>query len=329
MANILVIDDDDNVLMFMKHSFEPLHRIHAYSNWSSAMAKASEGNIDLALVDYQLKGFQGNDIVRFLINLKLPRVYLFSASDPTELERIAKNCGAHGIVKKRLLLAPLSRKISELLGKNFRASLKSESGSFHRIVQPKSVAGHDQGRKREYRSAFRSTASSTNLKELVQSTRDLEREAFLERYQHFVLLQLNEYERVEANSTQITNPGHEKMDSVRLDPKKSAVYFIRGRLGTPSSQICTVGRSEDSDIVIPQELVSKYHAIIRQSPDGLTIEDSRSRNGTFLNATQLKRHTEVKLTRGSIVGFSKSLQFKLLSPQDLFVRVRMYRRVFQ
>lgn len=330
MANILVIDDEDPVLEFMKQSFEPIHTIHAFPNWSSAMAKASDGSIDLALIDYRLRGFQGDDIVRFLINLKLPRVYLFSAGDPVELQAVAKECGAHGVIKKELLYAPLLRQITELLGEKSGNKLKRGSGTHTRVTQRlKKYKLLTPETKEELVSSLREDSQTANIEELVRETRNFKREEFLEKHQHYALLQLNEFERIAEESTHITKTGRDKMGSGRLDPKKSVIFFIRSRGGNPQTRVFTVGRSKDSDIVIRQDLVSKYHAVIRQDAGGLlTIEDSNSRNGTFLDGNQLKPHVDAALERGNIVGFSKVLLFKLLSPEDLFVRIRMYRSVF-
>lgn len=330
MANILVIDDEDHVLTFMKQSFEPIHTIYAFPNWSTAMAKASDGSIDLALIDYRLRGFQGDDIVRFLINLKLPRVYLFSSGAASEIRGVAKKCGAHGVVKKELLFAPLSRQITEILGEKSSNPLKRDSGTHTRETQRlQRVKLLTPESKKEYVSSLRNDEQTANIEELVRSTREMRREEFVEKHKHYALLQLNEFERLVEENAHITKTGDGKMGSGRLDPKRSVIFFLKSRSGNPQTRVFTVGRSKDSDIVIRQDLVSKYHAVIRYDSGGdLSIEDSNSRNGTFLDGVQLSPRTESPLERGNIVGFSKVLLFKILSPQDLFVRIRMYRSVF-
>lgn len=331
MANILVIDDEVTVLDFMKQSFEPAHTVHAFSNWSSAMAKASEGTVDLALIDFNLRGFQGDDIVRFLVNLKVPKIYLFSAADPSELREVAKESGAHGVIRKELLYAPLARQINEILGGKPQAPLKRGSGTHTRVTQRlKRVKLLTPESKKEIVTSLREDKQTANIEELVNSTRDMSREQFLQAHTSYALLQLNEFERFAEESNHITKTGDGKMGSGRLDPKKSVIFFVRSRGMSAQAKVFTVGRAKDSDICIRQDLVSKYHAMIRQDAQGkLSIEDSNSRNGTFVDGIQLKARVETSIERGQMIGFSKVLLFKLLSPQDLFVRIRMYRSVFQ
>lgn len=45
----------------------------------------------------------------------------------------------------------------------------------------------------------------------------------------------------------------------------------------------SVGRNEGNDVVLPDASVSRFHAFLRELPDGtLVVQDVRSANGTFL-----------------------------------------------
>lgn len=60
----------------------------------------------------------------------------------------------------------------------------------------------------------------------------------------------------------------------------------------PLEQAATVlGRAPDLDIVLPGEGVSRVHAEIRQTSQGLVITDLDSRNGTFVNNQRLTQPT--------------------------------------
>src|SRR5688572_15790886 len=52
----------------------------------------------------------------------------------------------------------------------------------------------------------------------------------------------------------------------------------------------TLGRSEFSDIVVPDEGVSGRHCVIRKEGAAFVIEDAGSRNGTFVNAKAIRHH---------------------------------------
>jgi type II secretory pathway predicted ATPase ExeA len=63
-----------------------------------------------------------------------------------------------------------------------------------------------------------------------------------------------------------------------------------------------VGRSEDSELCLKSEFVSRHHALIICSDDGLYIEDLNSFNGTLVNSDKISRR---KLEVGDTVMIGK------------------------
>ena len=63
-----------------------------------------------------------------------------------------------------------------------------------------------------------------------------------------------------------------------------------------------IGRSEDSELCLKSEFVSRHHALIICSEDGLYIEDLNSFNGTLVNSDKISR---CKLQVGDIVMIGK------------------------
>jgi hypothetical protein len=51
----------------------------------------------------------------------------------------------------------------------------------------------------------------------------------------------------------------------------------------------TVGRGPENNLVIPEPSVSRHHAYIRNTPEGLSIVDNKSRNGIFVNEEKVVR----------------------------------------
>ena len=49
----------------------------------------------------------------------------------------------------------------------------------------------------------------------------------------------------------------------------------------------TLGRHPECTIVVDAGAVSRYHAKVTRKPDGFVVEDSGSRNGTYLNGQLL------------------------------------------
>ena len=50
----------------------------------------------------------------------------------------------------------------------------------------------------------------------------------------------------------------------------------------------TIGRQADCDISVPSEEISRRHAQVRPTPDGLLVEDLGSANGTFINGKRVQ-----------------------------------------
>jgi pSer/pThr/pTyr-binding forkhead associated (FHA) protein len=52
----------------------------------------------------------------------------------------------------------------------------------------------------------------------------------------------------------------------------------------------TIGRHEDSDIILAGPTVSARHATVRREAIGVVLEDEGSLNGTFVNGTLIQQH---------------------------------------
>ncbi|MFM1726216.1 ATP-binding cassette domain-containing protein [Rhodococcus sp. PAM 2766] len=60
----------------------------------------------------------------------------------------------------------------------------------------------------------------------------------------------------------------------------------------------TIGRAPDNDIVVPDVLASRRHAIVHHTPSGLELDDLGSVNGTFVGGARVSR---ARLTDGDVV----------------------------
>jgi len=52
-----------------------------------------------------------------------------------------------------------------------------------------------------------------------------------------------------------------------------------------------IGRDVDCELVLKQDLVSRHHARLSQTEDGLVVEDLRSMNGVFVNERRIREPT--------------------------------------
>jgi hypothetical protein len=66
-----------------------------------------------------------------------------------------------------------------------------------------------------------------------------------------------------------------------------------------STEAVTVGRSQDCDVVVGEETVSRFHAELRHGDgDEWTVRDLDSTNGTWLNGSRVR---EARVSRGDVL----------------------------
>lgn len=79
---------------------------------------------------------------------------------------------------------------------------------------------------------------------------------------------------------------------------------FNGRRFTVPEKGVSFGREVDNDMILDDEKISRRHAIIRPVGDALTIEDLKSRNGTFVNNQKVTKRT---LIEGDRIALGASL----------------------
>ena len=86
----------------------------------------------------------------------------------------------------------------------------------------------------------------------------------------------------------------------KLNFKIEEAYALDGNI--------TVGRSDSNNIFIRDSFVSSIHARFFSKDDGYFLEDLKSKNGTFLNARQLKPGEVTSLRDGDKIRIG-SIEF--------------------
>lgn len=74
-----------------------------------------------------------------------------------------------------------------------------------------------------------------------------------------------------------------------FDPREDFLVFeVRQRPVQPyRDDLIRLGRNPGSDIVIPDASISAVHALFQEGPDGYTILDNDSMNGTYVNMKEV------------------------------------------
>lgn len=99
-------------------------------------------------------------------------------------------------------------------------------------------------------------------------------------------------------------------------------YVLRGVAGRvfgrnlPLSGTVTVGRAPECSLALDETGLSRMHARLLPTDDGVYVEDLGSTNGTYING---KRVLSGQAQIGDEIGFD-TLRFRLLSPGQEFVQ---------
>jgi len=72
-------------------------------------------------------------------------------------------------------------------------------------------------------------------------------------------------------------------------------YVLRGVSGAVFSKVfpvtgpVVIGRAPECDIAVPADEISRRHALVKPTPQGLAVEDLGSSNGTFINNKRVQQ----------------------------------------
>lgn len=82
-----------------------------------------------------------------------------------------------------------------------------------------------------------------------------------------------------------------------------AVFPLAKKPGAPFSDMITVGRTANNDVVLNDVTVSRFHAYFKNTDGAWIVCDSGSKNGTSVNGEPLDARKETKLSPGAHVKF--------------------------
>lgn len=105
---------------------------------------------------------------------------------------------------------------------------------------------------------------------------------------------------------------------------KSEVLFVKKTERNPFQNMVTLGRAQNNDVIVPLSTVSKLHAILAHGPDGWTITDQRSTNGTMVDDERLEHPASAPLSDGTVVRFGPDVTAKFFTPPGLFEFLKLY-----
>jgi pSer/pThr/pTyr-binding forkhead associated (FHA) protein len=105
-------------------------------------------------------------------------------------------------------------------------------------------------------------------------------------------------------------------DDVASDMVSRRVYRLARRDGKPGD--VSVGRAGDvADVAIELSSVSKLHASFKRAPEGWTVQDEGSTNGTFVDGDRLATRTPRPVITSSVLRFGPELRLTFLEADAL------------
>ena len=90
-----------------------------------------------------------------------------------------------------------------------------------------------------------------------------------------------------------------------------ALVLPDGREVRLEGDVLTLGRDRTSDIPLADNMVSRRHARLRVSPQGVEVEDLGSTNGTFVNGQRLAPAVARRLQAGDRLGLGTKLVLRV------------------
>ena len=111
-------------------------------------------------------------------------------------------------------------------------------------------------------------------------------------------------------------------DSIALEQQNQTQWFLFGQIDDTQSNRqypllnfpFTIGRREESSLPLPVGCISKDHAVIKETPDGLVLQELGSTHGTFVNGAPVQG--EVAIHENDLIHFA-SIVFRLGSRRQV------------
>jgi pSer/pThr/pTyr-binding forkhead associated (FHA) protein len=91
---------------------------------------------------------------------------------------------------------------------------------------------------------------------------------------------------------------------------------VRGEFATSSGAMFSIGRIDGNDLIMPDYVISKKHAIIEIKRSGYFLKDGGSTNGTTLKGVRLQ-NKPVPLHDRDVISFAR-YEFTFLFPGSLY-----------
>lgn len=117
MNTLLLIDDDADWLFIMRRSLSKMgFHVVTSMNGADLFKKINETHPDAILLDIQMNGISGEDICHDIkTDLTTHDIPLFMFSHNSNIEYVAKRCGADGFIPKSAPMEEVKEKLKPFM----------------------------------------------------------------------------------------------------------------------------------------------------------------------------------------------------------------------
>ncbi len=165
------------------------------------------------------------------------------------------------------------------------------------------------------------------LDRFAEEIKDLSLEDFVRRYDvPFLLIHGHKTAPASLFSTGKVEVVHKK-EADQVKPQsgeaQDMVFPLRKTAGNAFTNMISIGRATNNDIVIQNQYVSKLHGFFRPLPDGsVTVTDSGSKFGTTIDGAPLKPNFALRIESGQTLVFGHSVVSTFFSPKGLYEHIK-------
>lgn len=124
-------------------------------------------------------------------------------------------------------------------------------------------------------------------------------------------------------------------ETLRVEKRSASFLFLTARIaplerrGRHPFPVVTVGRTEQNDVVLDVEGISKIHATFAQDAHGAwSITDTGSKNGTTLKGKSLPARSSQSVHDGDEIVFGNEVTALFFQPRGLLEWARVNRTLY-
>lgn len=132
--------------------------------------------------------------------------------------------------------------------------------------------------------------------------------------------------RVPTGTIRLADVSKTKTSPANSDRGGRPLVLPLRKVQTTFPSMITIGRTDNNDLVVPDEQVSKFHAFFRMVGDRVELSDAGSRNGTFVANRKLEgRGAGEPVNRGDRLAFG-AVEFQFFDARGCWEWLRQLDR---